>query len=410
MTTQRQILSVTLLNEHVRNLLENSFPSLWVEGEISNLSQPSSGHLYFTLKDSGAQIRAAMFRGNNRSLNFVPKNGQHVVVKAKLSLYAARGDYQLIVEQMEEAGLGALRRAFDLLRLRLQEEGLFDAERKRPLPSTIRPVPVQGNDAAPAIAHAISVANHEPDVDAILISRGGGSLEDLWAFNEEIVARAIADSRLPIISGVGHETDFTIADFVADVRAPTPSAAAELLSPNRDEILDTLRGFESLLTRAWRQRLARHQQQLAHLRARLRHPGQRLRDLSQRLDELELRLRRAQDQLLRRRLQTLAQLISRLRARHPGQQLPALQAQLTNAQQRLQNGLKHVLQDRRQRLGHLAERTQLASPLAILARGYAVVEGPEGVVRDSRQIQIGERITTRLAYGKLVATVTETLE
>ncbi len=442
MTTQRQILSVTLLNEHVRNLLENSFPNLWVEGEISNLSQPSSGHLYFTLKDSGAQSRAAMFRGNNRSLNFVPKNGQHVVVKAKLSLYAARGDYQLIVEQMEEAGLGALRRAFDLLRLRLQEEGLFDAERKRPLPSTIRhlivitsptgaairdilsvlnrrfpglpvtiiPVPVQGNDAAPAIAHAISVANHEPDVDAILISRGGGSLEDLWAFNEEIVARAIADSRLPIISGVGHETDFTIADFVADVRAPTPSAAAELLSPNRDEILDTLRGFESLLTRAWRQRLARHQQQLAHLRARLRHPGQRLRDLSQRLDELELRLRRAQDQLLRRRLQTLAQLISRLRARHPGQQLPALQAQLTNAQQRLQNGLKHVLQDRRQRLGHLAERTQLASPLAILARGYAVVEGPEGVVRDSRQIQIGERITTRLAYGKLVATVTETLE
>jgi len=254
MTATRNVLSVSLLNEQVRDLLENSFPHLWVEGEISNLAQPSSGHLYFTLKDAGAQIRAAMFRGNNRLLQFAPKNGQQVLVKARLSLYAPRGDYQLIVEQMEEAGLGALRRAFDELRLRLQAEGLFAAERKRPLPEHVRhlavitsptgaairdilsvlrrrfpglpvtllPVPVQGREAAPAIVRALALANAQPQFDAILIARGGGSLEDLWAFNEEVVARAIAGSRLPVVSGVGHETDFTIADFVADVRAPTP--------------------------------------------------------------------------------------------------------------------------------------------------------------------------------------------
>jgi len=325
MTATRNVLSVSLLNEQVRDLLENSFPHLWVEGEISNLAQPSSGHLYFTLKDAGAQIRAAMFRGNNRLLQFAPKNGQQVLVKARLSLYAPRGDYQLIVEQMEEAGLGALRRAFDELRLRLQAEGLFAAERKRPLPEHVRhlavitsptgaairdilsvlrrrfpglpvtllPVPVQGREAAPAIVRALALANAQPQFDAILIARGGGSLEDLWAFNEEVVARAIAGSRLPVVSGVGHETDFTIADFVADVRAPTPSAAAELLSLDGAELLGSLEGFELLLARALHTQLQRLGQQLTHLRARLRHPGQRLHDLAQRLDELELRLQRA---------------------------------------------------------------------------------------------------------------------
>lgn len=442
MSVQRQILSVTLLNEQVRDLLEHSFPNLWVEGEISNLSQPSSGHLYFTLKDKGAQIRAAMFRGNNRFLTFVPKDGQHVVVKARLSLYAPRGDYQLIVEQMEEAGLGALRRAFDQLRLRLQQEGLFAAERKRPLPSVTRhlavitsptgaairdilsvlgrrfpglpvtliPVPVQGADAAPAIVRALALANQEPDIDAILVARGGGSLEDLWAFNEESVARAIAGSRLPVISGVGHETDFTIADFVADIRAPTPSAAAELLSPVGEEILATLAGYEVSFGRALNSRLARHQQQLAHLQARLRHPGQRLRDLSQRLDELELRLRRAQQQQLRRHQQSLTHLLLRLQGRHPGKQLPGLGAQLVSLQHRLQHALQQILKTRHQRLGHLAERTQLASPLAILARGYAIVDGPHGVIRSSQQVRVGDPITTRLAQGQLIAIVTETRE
>lgn len=442
MTTSRQILSVTLLNEHVRDLLENSFPNLWVEGEISNLSQPSSGHLYFTLKDAGAQIRAAMFRGNNRLLNFVPKNGQQVVVKARLSLYAPRGDYQLIVEQMEEAGLGALRRAFDQLRMRLQQEGLFEQERKRPLPETVRhlavitsptgaairdiisvlerrfpglpvtviPVPVQGTEAAPAIVRAIALANREAEFDAILLARGGGSLEDLWAFNEEIVARAIAGSRLPVVSGVGHETDFTIADFVADVRAPTPSAAAELLSPDGEELLATLGGFEVLLTRALRTHLSRLKQQLSHLRARLRHPGQRLQDLSQKLDELELRLQRAHAQRLRQHQQHLQYLVSRLRSRHPGERVPAMNAQLAGLQLRLQRALRQQLLTQRQHLSHLAERTQLASPLAILARGYAIIENENGVIRDSRQVRIGETITARVAHGQLIATVTERKE
>ncbi|MDP2227560.1 MAG: exodeoxyribonuclease VII large subunit [Moraxellaceae bacterium] len=440
---RRHVLTVTLLNEQVRDMLENSFPNLWVEGEISNLSQPSSGHLYFTLKDAGGQIRAAMFRGNNRFLPFVPKNGQQVVVKARLSLYAPRGDYQLIVEQMEEAGLGALRRAFDALRLKLQQEGLFEAARKRELPERVRhlavitsatgaairdilsvlerrfpglpvtviPVPVQGTEAAPAIVRAIALANREAKgagFDAILLARGGGSLEDLWAFNEEAVARAIADSELPVVSGVGHETDFTIADFVADVRAPTPSAAAELLSPDGEELAATFAGYEVLLERALRVRLARWQQQLAHLRARLRHPGQRLTDLAQKLDELELRLVRAQQRNLQQRAQRLAGIEARLRGQHPGQRLPALQRQLVMLNDRLTRSLQLSLRERQQRLAHLAERAQLASPLAILARGYAVVTHNSVVLRNASDAAIGDTLITRLAHGTLTSRVTAT--
>lgn len=437
MTATRNILSVTLLNEQVRDLLEGSFPNLWVEGEISNLSQPSSGHLYFTLKDSGAQIRAAMFRGNNRFLRFTPKNGQQVMVKARLSLYAPRGDYQLIVELMEEAGLGALRRAFDALRLRLQQEGLFDSERKRELPSpprhiavitsptgaairdilsvlgrrfpglpvTVLPVPVQGVEAPPAIVRALALANAQPDFDVILLARGGGSLEDLWAFNDEAVARAIAASRLPVVTGVGHETDFTIADFVADLRAPTPSAAAELLSPDGEELLASFEGFELLLARALRHRLARSTQELAHLRARLRHPGQRLRDLAQRLDDLELRLRRAGQQGLAARQTALAALAARLRGQQPGQKLPALRQQVGSLDLRLAQAMRQQLRTQSTQLAHLAERAQLASPLAILARGYAVVTHEGQVLRSVQDAAPGTVVSTRLADGTFTASV-----
>lgn len=445
MTPTRHILSVSLLNEQVRDLLENSFVNLWVEGEISNLSQPSSGHLYFTLKDAGAQIRAAMFRGNNRFLKFAPKNGQQVVLKARVSLYAPRGDYQLIVEHIEEAGLGALRRAYDELRLRLQEEGLFDAARKRPLPATAQhiavitsatgaavrdiisvlgrrfpglpvtviPVPVQGQDAAPAIVRAIALANAvtqaAPNFDVILLARGGGSLEDLWAFNEESVARAITGSRLPIVSGVGHETDFTIADFVADLRAPTPSAAAELLSPDGEDLLDNLEGFEILLVRALRAQLARFGQQITHLRARLRHPGQRLQDMAQKLDDLEARLLRAQQHALRERQLKWAHLFARLRSRQPGQNLPALQQRVAVLEQRLSRSLTQQLHAQHTRLQHLAERAQLASPLAILARGYAILENDRGILRSVANVKSGDRIQARLRDGLLVATVTDVL-
>lgn len=438
MTATRNILTVSLLNEQVRDLLENSFPNLWVEGEISNLAQPSSGHLYFTLKDAGAQIRAAMFRGNNRFLQFVPQNGQQVLVKARLSLYAPRGDYQLIVEQMEEAGLGALRRAFDMLRLRLQSEGLFEAERKRPLPEhvrhlavitsptgaairdilsvlkrrfpglpvTILPVPVQGKEAAPAIVRALALANAQPQFDAVLLARGGGSLEDLWAFNEEIVARAIAGSRLPVVTGVGHETDFTIADFVADVRAPTPSAAAELLSLDGEEMLNSLEGFELLLTRALRTQLQGLTQRLTHLRARLRHPGQRLHDLAQRLDELELRLRRASDQGLRLRAARWEALAARLRGQQPGQKLPVLQQLVATLDQRLGRAMQQRLREQRTQLQHLGERAHLASPLAILARGYAIIETPNGILRSVDDVAAGDTIRARLPDGRLTATIT----
>jgi exodeoxyribonuclease VII large subunit len=440
MTATRNILTVSLLNEQVRDLLENSFPNLWVEGEISNLAQPSSGHLYFTLKDAGAQIRAAMFRGNNRFLQFAPKNGQQVLVKARLSLYAPRGDYQLIVEQMEEAGLGALRRAFDALRLRLQQEGLFDQARKRPLPEHVRhlavitsptgaairdvlsvlerrfpglpvtviPVPVQGKEAPPAIVRAIALANAQPQFDVLLLARGGGSLEDLWAFNEEIVAHAIAGSRLPVVTGIGHETDFTIADFVADVRAPTPSAAAELLSQDGDELLSSLEGFELLLTRALHTQLQGLSQQLIHLRARLRHPGQRLRDLAQRLDELELRLKRANQQDLRERESQLKSFGVRLQCHHPGQKLPALRQLLQGLDLRLGRAVTQQLREQRTQLQHLGERAQLASPLAILARGYAIVETPQGILRSVDKVASGDVIRARLHDGMLTATVTST--
>ncbi|MFN3586086.1 MAG: exodeoxyribonuclease VII large subunit [Moraxellaceae bacterium] len=441
MSQPRNVYTVTLLNEQVRDLLENSFPNLWVEGEVSNLSQPSSGHLYFTLKDAGGQIRAAMFRGHNRFLGFVPKNGMQVLVKARLSLYAPRGDYQLIVEQMEEAGLGALRRAFDALRLKLGQEGLFAPERKRPLPARVRalavitsptgaalrdilsvlgrrfpglpvtviPVPVQGTEAAPAIVRALALANREratAGFDAILLARGGGSLEDLWAFNEEAVARAIAASDLPVVTGVGHETDFTIADFVADVRAPTPSAAAELLSPDGEELAATFAGYELLLTRALSGRLRHWQQQLAHLRARLRHPGQRLAELAQRLDDLELRLTRAQAQGLARRRLRLDGLAARLRGQHPGQRLPMLAGQLAQLDGRLRRAAALALRERRQRLAHLAERAELASPLATLARGYAVVTQEGAVLRDAGQLTPGAAIRVHLARGSADATVT----
>lgn len=438
MTAKRQILTVSLLNEQVRDLLENSFPNLWVEGEISNLAQPSSGHLYFTLKDAGAQIRAAMFRGHNRFLGFTPKNGQQVLVKARLSLYAPRGDYQLIVEQMEEAGLGALRRAYDELRLRLQAEGLFATERKRELPEHVRhlavitsptgaavqdilsvlarrfpglpvsviPVPVQGKEAAPAIVRAIALANAKTDCDVILLARGGGSLEDLWAFNEEIVARAIAASRLPVVTGVGHETDFTIADFVADVRAPTPSAAAELLSQDGEELLASFEGYALLLERGLRKQLQLSGQKLAHLRARLRHPGQRLQELMQRLDGLELRLQRAQQQEIRTLHLRLENLHTRLRSQDPAHRLPALQQQLGSLQQRLVRAMHGTLREQKTSLQYLAERAQLASPLAILARGYAIVESEGKIVRSIDAATIGNTITVRLRDGQLNATVT----
>ncbi|MDS4031513.1 MAG: exodeoxyribonuclease VII large subunit [Candidatus Contendobacter sp.] len=396
MRPDRDIYTVSRLNQDVRTLLEGEFPSLWVEGEVSNLSRPSSGHLYFSLKDAKAQIRCALFQNRAFLFRDCPRNGQQVLVRGRVSLYEPRGDFQLIVEYVEEAGAGALRRAYDELRLKLEREGLFAPEHKRPLPrfprrigvitsltgaairdvlTTLRrrcpslpvllyPVPVQGDGAAEAIAHAIRRASERRDCAVLLLARGGGSLEDLQAFNQETVARAIFDCAIPLVTGIGHEIDVTIADFVADLRAATPTAAAELASPDRLEWLRQVRLLEERLDRALQRRLAHQNQRLAELTRRLDRvqPRRRLRDRAQRLDELDQRLRAA----VRQRLATAAQRLSGL------------------------SGQIHAL-----------------SPLATLDRGYAIVRRPADgeILRRADAVRVGDIVEALLSHGLLRCTV-----
>ena len=318
----QHIFSVSELNQYAREILENSFPMIWLEAEVSNLVQPSSGHIYLTLKDKNAQVRGAMFKGRNQRLTFKPKNGDQVLVKGRLSLYAPRGDYQLIIDAMQEAGLGALQRAFEVLKRKLAAEGLFADELKKPLPAhpnaigvvtsptgaaiqdiisvlkrrfpltpiIIYPCAVQGEEAPAQLVSAIQTANRRRECEVLIVGRGGGSLEDLWAFNNESLARAIRASNIPIVSAVGHQIDFTIADFVADVRAPTPSAAAELLSQDQAELRARFAGFEQLLLDKLSVVLQSRQQQLVWLEKQLKHPGKKLQEQQQRLDMLETRL------------------------------------------------------------------------------------------------------------------------
>ncbi len=430
----REIYSIAQLNREARTLLEGNFPLIWVEGEISNLARPASGHIYFTLKDEQAQVRCAMFKMRRRLLNFQPENGSAVLARVRVSLYEARGDYQLIVEHLEEAGDGRLRRQFEQLKRRLADEGLFDAARKRPLPSLPRcigvitspsgaairdvlsilqrrfpaipvliyPVPVQGSEAPPAIVDALHTAAQRDECDLLLLTRGGGSLEDLWAFNNEAVARAIVDSPIPVVSAVGHEIDTTIADFVADMRAPTPSAAAELISPDRGEWLDTLRHWRSRLIRAIQSRLAREQQHLRAVSRHLKHPGQRLQDQAQRLDELEQRLSRALRARLQHNKARLGALTIRLHSQSPKRQLATLQLRLNADRRRLHAAMPQRLSEEQQRLAALARALDAVSPLATLSRGYAIVQHPDGpIVRKAGEVSIGDPLHIRLGEGRL---------
>lgn len=436
-TPQRNPLTISQLNRQARQLLESTFPSVWVVGELSNFARPSSGHWYFSLKDDRAQVRCAMFRSANARLRFQPEAGQQVQVRARLSLYEPRGDYQLIVEHMEPAGAGALAAAFEALKAKLQAEGLFEPALKRlppthprhiavvtsptgaairdiltvlarrfPLiPVTLLPVAVQGEGAAPAIAAAIRRANAlaaagDYDFDVILAGRGGGSIEDLWAFNEEIVARAIADSALPVVSAVGHETDFTIADFVADVRAPTPSAAAELLSPDQRELADTFAGYEILLAKQLQAQIHQGRQQLGWLTARLRHPGSLLRDHSQRLDELELRLRNSWRQQQRFRHQQLSLARSSVQGSNPLAAIRALRQQVVSDSRRLQQAALTTLERRQQRLRAATQLLETVSPLATLNRGYSITtDQHQQILRNAGDLASGDVIHTRLARG-----------
>ena len=431
---EREIISVSQLNRRAKQLLETHLPLLWIEGELSNVSIPSSGHWYFTLKDEQAQVRGAMFKNRNMLVRFKPQQGQQVLIRARISLYEGRGDYQLIAEHMEEAGTGALQRAYEQLKAKLEQEGLFSPEHKKPLPPlpkhigvitsptgaaihdilnvlerrfpsipvTVIPVAVQGKEAAPQIVRALALANRAKLFDVLILGRGGGSLEDLWPFNEETVARAIFASTLPIVSAVGHEVDFTIADFVADLRAPTPSAAAELVTPDGDDWLDKFIGFEVLLEDAIADKLQHLQQKISWLRSRLRHPKDKLEQQSQRLDNLELRLKNQLQRQLSQQEHHFEQLRLRLQAQHPKLKLKNLRERIEDASKQLHSSHKHLLANKQQRLVAAARLLNSLSPLNTLERGYSLITDGKGkVITHSTQVAVGDQVSAKLAHGSL---------
>jgi exodeoxyribonuclease VII large subunit len=436
----RHILTPSTLNRLVRGLLEDALPLVWIEGELSNVARPASGHLYFTLKDSGAQVRCAMFRPKSAALRFKPIDGMQVLLRARVGLYEPRGEFQLVAEHMEPAGEGALQREFERLKAQLDAEGLFDAARKRALPRYARrigvvtsatgaavrdvlsvlarrwplaevdvlPVPVQGREAPPAIVAMLKKASASARYDVLLVTRGGGSLEDLWAFNDEAVARAIHACAVPVVSAVGHEVDFSIADFVADLRAPTPSAAAELLVPDAQATLRHLRQLRQRLALLEQRRLQSLGQRVDHLFARLQaqRPQARLARDRERLAHLHHRLLavlRERQQGERNRLERLH---ARLLARHPQQRLPLLRRQLAEQSQRLRYAIARQLERERHALEQAARTLQAVSPLATLERGYAILLDANGnVVRSTSGVEPGAGLQARLADGSLALRV-----
>ena len=433
---ERRIYTVTELTAEVRDLLELEFGDVWVMGEISNARTAPSGHHYFTLKDGEAQLRAVCFRQQARYLKVKPQNGLAVMARGRISVYEARGEYQLYVELLEPQGYGALQLAFEQLKKKLAAEGLFDDERKRPLPALPRrigivtspsgaaiadmlrilkrrfdglhillyPVRVQGEEAAGEIARGLRYFSKEQSVDVVIVGRGGGSLEDLWAFNEEKVARAIAASEVPVISAVGHQTDFTIADFVADLRAPTPSAAAELVVRQKTEFLDGVQALQSRLVQALRYKLATSGRQLLDGRVdrattSVRH---KLARLSQRLDDQDFHLRDEVRQALRRlerrfreTLESLARLDLRVR-------LARSRNRLEGCWHRLQPVLRHGLERRRTQLDSLGRQLASLSPLSILERGYSIVQDRSGaIIRSAKRAPAGTPLDVRLHEGRL---------
>ena len=435
------ILSVSSLNSMARSLLESNFPAVIVEGEISNLAVPSSGHWYLTLKDKSSQIRCAMFVNRNRMVLFKPENGKQIIVRGRLSIYEGRGDYQLILDGMEEAGDGALQRAFEQLKRKLHDEGLFADENKQEMQNnyqhigvitsatgaavqdilsvfgrrfpatriTLLPVVVQGAGAADEIVRAIERANtlaEKLGLQALIVGRGGGSLEDLQAFNEERLARAIFASELPICSAVGHEVDFTIADFVADLRAPTPSAAAEQLSPNQEDyfelLLSTSAQFKSAISLAIKQ----GRQQLTWIAKQLKHPDRRLQEQTQNLDRLDIRLRRAISSNIATQRIELTQMQRTLSANSPKQLLERNKIRLAAGRGRLDQSLRSVLASHRSSLQTLSRSLNSVSPLSTLARGYSItVDSSSKVIRSTDDVKVGATITSRLGAGEIVSTV-----
>lgn len=430
------VFTVSHLNSTVRILLDQEMGLVWLTGEISNLVTHSSGHWYFSLKDPGAQVRCAMFRGNNRRVSFRPQNGQQVLVQARLSLYEPRGEYQLVIESMQPGGDGLLQLQLEQLRQRLQAEGLFDLERKRPLPTApgtigiitsptgaaihdlltvlarrapslkviLYPAQVQGEQAAEQLCAALVTANQRAECDLLIIGRGGGAREDLWCFNDERLVRTIARSKLPVVSAVGHESDVTLSDLVADLRAPTPSAAAELVSPDQRQQLAVIRQLHHRLTTGW-QRYAQHQKhQLGMVQQKLRHlhPERRLQQQQQRLDELSSRLQQLSRQGLQQRRHRLDTLEHKLQRHTPSLKIGTARHHLSV----LDTALHQAMRDRMvlaQQSSHLLmTRLDALSPLKVLARGYSITSRENGdVLHSATQVSIGEKVMTRLADGEL---------
>jgi len=428
------IFTVTRLNQTVRSLLEREMGQVWITGEISNFTQPASGHWYFTLKDDTAQVRGAMFRNSNRRVTFRPQHGQQVLVRASVTLYDPRGDYQIIVESMQPAGEGLLQQKYEQLKAALSAEGLFDQQFKQPLPTpahcigvitsktgaalhdilhvlrrrdpslpvVIYPTAVQGDDAPGQIVRAIELANARQECDVLIVGRGGGSLEDLWSFNDERVARAIFASRIPVVSAVGHETDVTIADFVADLRAPTPSAAAEIVSRNQTELLRQIQSAQQRLEMAMDFFIANRTRRFTQLNHRLQqqHPQLRLARQQTVLEKLRQRMRVAMDSQLKQASQRQRRVAQRLNQQNPQPRIWRAQTRIQQLEYRLAESLRAQLSVTRERFGKAVTHLEAVSPLSTLARGYSVTTAADGkVLKQAKQVKTGDTLTTRLADG-----------
>lgn len=427
------IYNVTRLNREVRAVLEGSFPPLWVQGEISNLATPASGHLYFSLKDAHSQVRCAMFRGRNRKLDFRPENGTEVLLRANVSLYETRGEFQLLVDYMEPAGAGALQRAFEALKQKLFAEGLFDEAHKKPLPAMVQrigiitsptgaairdiltvlgrrfplaeiilyPTAVQGDSAADQIIGMLHTAERRNECDVLVLARGGGSLEDLWAFNNEQLARAIFACPLPVVTGIGHEIDTTIADFVADHRAATPSAAAEMVSPDQQQLQAILQQFSNKLVRDTQQQINHALLQVRQLEKRIPHPARIMQMIQQRLDDLNLRSLRAVRNLLEQKRARLAHLKDLLSGQNPGRVIAQQKDRCLRLTQSLTRLIKTGLQQWQNRINQLSHNLDTVSPLATLGRGYSIVQAENGrIIRRAGELSIGDKIRTLFGEGR----------
>ncbi|MFK5040751.1 exodeoxyribonuclease VII large subunit [Glaesserella parasuis] len=439
---KNHILTISQLNYSVKQMLEVEFGSVWLIGEISNFSQPVSGHWYLTLKDEQAQVRCAMFRMKNMRVNFRPQNGMQVLVRANVSLYEPRGDYQVIIETMQPAGDGLLQQQFEQLKMKLAGLGLFAQEHKKPIPTFVKrvgivtsssgaalqdilhilqrrdpslevviyPTLVQGKEATADIVQMIELANRRQECDVLIVGRGGGSLEDLWCFNEEAVAWAIYHSQISIISAVGHETDVTIADFVADLRAPTPSAAAELVSRDQQELLRQLQHHSDKVNlafdRLWSEKLARFDR--LQLRLQAQHPQRQLQQRLQQLSHLEKQLKQQMEQLLLRKQQRWKNTLQRMERNPLPYRISAQIQHLHKLEQRLSYAIEKNISQRRLQFQTLCTQLDGLSPLSILARGYSVTQNQQGkALLSTQDISIGETIVTRLAQGKVVSQVVE---